>query len=557
MRQARALVIAALAALTVAAVAHGAATVAVSGSTLTYTAAGGESNIPDIRRDPGAPARYVIVETGTTLTAGAGCAADSATQVRCDDVGITSITVTLGDQDDVGGRLQASVTAPLTLNADAGNDTFTGGSGKDALNGGAGNDTLSGGSGNDTLKGGSENDVLNGDDGDDEFDPGVDDPGADTFSGGPGMDTMSYASSPQAVTVRLDDVRNDGIANEDDVRSDVESVIGSPRSDLIVGNDLANALQGRGGDDTIEGLGGDDTLVGSDVSSAEPGRDTIRGGDGDDVVIDGGGVDVLEGGSGNDWLWAGPGADSISGGPGVDLMDYGTSVYAFSVFNATGVRVSLDDVANDGHGDEGDNVRSDVEHLRGSVFGDVLTGGPGPNVIDGGGGPDTMLVRDGAADVVVCGGEPDTVQADAIDDLLPPGGERCATVDQPAVVAPVPAPTPAPAATPTAPPFTAAFASTRASDVASVKVTCGAAAVDLCEGVVTLSANGKRVGRELFALEPGATETIDVELTAAAAKALRTGQRKLKVTLRATATDNARIARLVSATATLRGPRKG
>ncbi|MEZ5101099.1 MAG: calcium-binding protein [Thermoleophilia bacterium] len=475
--------------------------------------------------------------------------------MHCDDIGIASITVTLGDQDDVGGKLQPSVTVPLTLNADAGNDTFTGGSGRDTMNGGPGNDTLNGGSGNDAMNGGADNDVLNGDDGEDTFAGSADDPGADTFSGGPGNDTVSYASSPQAVIVRIDDIRNDGIANEDDVRSDVETVIGSRFDDQLIGSAASNALQGGPGSDVLEGLGGNDLLLGTDLIAQDVARDVMRGGDGNDTLVDGGGVDVLEGGDGNDWLWMGPGADVISGGPGIDLADYGQAVYP-NCCNRGGLNVSIDGVANDGYPGEGDNVLTDVENLQGGLWGDVLSGGPGLNVISGGAGADTILVRDGAPDVVFCSAdEGDTVVADAVDDLLPAGGQRCANVDQPA--APAPAPAPPPAAAPVATPFAALFASTRASGVASVKVTCGAAAVDLCEGVVTLSANGKRVGRELFALEPGATETIDVELASGAVRALRTGKRRLKVTLRASATDNGRVARLVTRTATLRGPKKG
>jgi RTX calcium-binding nonapeptide repeat (4 copies) len=109
--------------------------------------------------------------------------------------------------------------------------------------------------------------------------------------------------------------------------------------------------------------------------------------------------------------------------------------------------VSIDGVANDGkpptqhYTGEHDNVETDVENVTGGDGSDtivgsdphragrtpavggqnVLTGGPGNDVIDGGGGSVTLVggtgddqlrSRDGAADVDICGAGSDTANAD-------------------------------------------------------------------------------------------------------------------------------------------------
>lgn len=193
--------------------------------------------------------------------------------------------------------------------------------------------------------------------------------------------------------------------------------------------------------------GGDDFSEIQQLTSVDMGTD-LRGGDGADSLwgsekddrIDGGaGADELLGFRGDDVLVAGPGddildgyegADDVSGGDGLDLV---TLTFRDP---HNGVRVSLDDVADDGvqGGAEGDNVRSDVEDLDGTPFDDVLIGSDRGNVLWGGGGndtidgraggdrydgasgDDTLLTRDGAPERVECAEGTDTVTADDIDE---------------------------------------------------------------------------------------------------------------------------------------------
>ena len=60
------------------------------------------------------------------------------------------------------------------------------------------------------------------------------------------------------------------------------------------------------------------------------------------------------------------------------------------------VSVTLDGAADDGSGEEGDDVQPDVEELIGTSAADALTGAGGDQVIDGGRGADALDGRGGA-----------------------------------------------------------------------------------------------------------------------------------------------------------------
>jgi Ca2+-binding RTX toxin-like protein len=172
-----------------------------------------------------------------------------------------------------------------------GNDGLSGGSAGDTISGGAGDDALRGGAsgligadGDDTLRGDGGNDSLGGDEGDDLLDGG---PGADSMSGGDGRDAATYEGRRAAIFVTLDDLANDGEAQEgDNVRRDVEEVFGGGNQDDLLGDVTANALDGREGEDYVDGRVGSDALRGGSE------KDTIRSRDGSrDVVTCGGDVD--------------------------------------------------------------------------------------------------------------------------------------------------------------------------------------------------------------------------------------------------------------------------
>ncbi len=221
------------------------------------------------------------------------------------------------------------------LDGGAGDDHLQGGRGRtpDELLGGRGRDdldyseltsgvkvnlatgTASGGSGADSLSGievvvaTDFADVLIGSPRADEVFalPGNDEVngrgGDDRLFGQSGMDTVSFAGSPNGVTVELGAfgrARGWGA----DVLSSIEGVKGSSKRDRITGGPGANPLRGGGGGDTLRGGGGPDGLWGG------TGPDSLAGGDGNDALLGGIGPDLLHGGAGNDSLHGGLGTDT-------------------------------------------------------------------------------------------------------------------------------------------------------------------------------------------------------------------------------------------------------
>jgi Ca2+-binding RTX toxin-like protein len=302
-------------------------------------------------------------------------------------------------------------TENLVLNANGGDDSFTGGNGlapliKITVDGGAGNDTINGSDGADQLLGGDGDDTIDGNRGDDVgfmgagddtfiWDPGD---GSDIIEGQDGADTMLFNGANVAenfdvsanggrvrffrnvasILMDLDDVeRIDLTAKGDFDNLTVHDMSGTDLA--LINTDLANP-SGSGTEDgaadtvTIEGTAGDDVIVAEgqtgamdvhglptavSIVGAAPTTDrvTIKGLDGDDV-IDASGVKVGTAlltedlGNGDDVGIGGDGDDTILGGAGDDVLlgGHGTD--------------TLD-------GGAGDNVLIDGENIgAGAVAGD-------------------------------------------------------------------------------------------------------------------------------------------------------------------------------------------
>ena len=474
------------------AAAMGAGQVTASGSSAQYLG-DGTQNVVTVTYANG---KYVFSETGIGVL-----------DASCVDLGNTaecttgkSLSASLGAANDTF-TISSLLPGTTEISGEAGVDTVNGGPGPENIEGGLGSDILSGNGGNDDIEGdGSEapggNDQMHGGEGNDTFETGVpvggDTPvsgGQDTITGGPGDDRLGpqvfgYPPSPDGpddfsggtgrdtvdyswridsedgvagpVVVIEDDVANDGAAGEgDNIRSDVETILGTGKGDTIVGSAVDNTIHGNGGDDSLSGGAGNDTLdggtadAGSDTLDGGAGNDSAIGGAGDDALLgmagadtlDGGGgadsldggadpdllsggagIDAVAGGSGNDQLRGGAaglvgadGGDSLKGGDGNDVVlgDDGDDVLdgglgsdalgggagtdtADYQFRLQDITVTLDNQANDGTPGEGDNVGSDVENVRGGGFDDTITGDQGSNLIEGGDGED---YADGGANV--------------------------------------------------------------------------------------------------------------------------------------------------------------
>ncbi|MDA0158875.1 hypothetical protein OM076_01260 [Solirubrobacter ginsenosidimutans] len=358
---------------------------AAGGITLRDT--GSETNAVTVTLD--APTEtWVIRDSATSLTAGAGCTQSAANEIRCAQTGERP-SAYLGGGDD-------AFTAPQD-----GGWIVYGEDGADQLAGGAGADTFFGGPGADTLTGGGGNDRLDGGTGD------------DTIDGGTGEDLITYTSATAPVTVDLT-AGAGGQAGEHDALTGIEDVTASG---TLAGDDGPNFLTGAGGADVISGNGGEDTLVG------EGGSDTLGGGAGNDRLYgdttfgDGNGADHLDGGPGDDRLDGGYGADQIDGGSGFDILDYSA--------RSSGVDVDLRRGAPQGEPGEGDSAGG-VEGVYGGAGNDTLVGDDGDNVLHGGDGNDTLRglggtdTLDGGAGVNLldCGGSTDTVIAGPQDSVI-------------------------------------------------------------------------------------------------------------------------------------------
>ena len=288
------------------------------------------------------------------------------------------------DHDDI----LAGAHGDNVLVGGAGNDVLDGREGNDTLFGREGNDELHGGEGDDRLFGEEGNDALHGGEGDDTL-VGFD--GADAFWGGGGIDYVTYRYSDTGVEVRL----HEGAARGGDAEGDT-----FPGRKLIGHTDSTGVRQTVAVSDIefLEGSNHDDILIG------DRGDNRIEGLDGNDE---------LDGREGDDYLVGEAGADIIRGGVGDDTASYYTS--------NTGVEVRLDDGTARGGDAEGDTfpamqtidyvdtdgvtrevVVSDIEHLYGSGFDDILAGNLGGNLLAGFAGNDELHGREG--DDILFGG---------------------------------------------------------------------------------------------------------------------------------------------------------
>jgi Ca2+-binding RTX toxin-like protein len=337
---------------------------------------------------------------------------------------------------------------------------------------GAGNDTVTA-SGNTTTGGGAFVPTgtleLYGGDGNDTFLEGVGKTFRELVSGGNGSDVINYSSRTSAlsVTVTATSVAsaNDGDLSSsagngpenDDIKDDLESIIGTPANDSLVGGGLQGILLIGGlGNDTVSGGLGADTLNGGagndlflDGSRGTNGADVFIGSDGIDTVdfsgrttgiicsldgsaddgelgeadnvgsdleniIGGAGDDSLTGSARNNLIIGGLGADSMHGGGGVDTVSY--SNYTAGVTASLAPTTSGTDSSQTngtGAGTELDWIFGDIENLTGGTGADSLVGNSGPNELVGGAGNDSLA--GGAGDDVLEGGAAGNTEGNTLD----------------------------------------------------------------------------------------------------------------------------------------------
>jgi Ca2+-binding RTX toxin-like protein len=297
-----------------------AATVAVSGDTITYQAGAGEANALTVT---GFAPSAVFADTGATIQPGPGCQAQTGGAVACTaGPGAAQLQVFTGDRGDRVGA-ETNDFALVHLSGGDGADTLHSGQsfgGRHVLDGGYGDDDLSTATnlgGDQTLNGGPGDDTaaiseggpgrLSGGSGDDALSYRAAAPRVlpDSLDGGPGNDTYQYVGGStdfdgfagrivpgfgfDTLTVDLLPPSASGI--EVDLAACggcVERVIGSSFDDTLLGDGRADVLLGRDGNDVIDPRGGPDLVFGGagddDITTRDHNFDAVSCGAGVDRV---------------------------------------------------------------------------------------------------------------------------------------------------------------------------------------------------------------------------------------------------------------------------------
>lgn len=243
-----------------------------------------------------------------------------------------------------------------TVNGSAqSNDFLYGGKGADVLQGLGADDFLFGQDGDDDLQGGDGIDNLFGGRGDDRLDGGQ---GNDYLVGGLGDDSYLVTGAGDVVIEQVDGgtdlVETTQVNHTLGAHLEHLTYLGSQKF-TGTGNDLDNRITGGNKGNILSGLVGNDTLLGK---------------------------------AGNDLMTGGLGADLVNGGNGKDTASYQGATSGV-IADLAVVTASVD--AGEAAGDR----YVAVENLRGSDFGDRLSGTAGANTLWGMGGDDVLAGRAG------------------------------------------------------------------------------------------------------------------------------------------------------------------
>jgi Ca2+-binding RTX toxin-like protein len=342
--------------------------------------------------------------------------------VRTADLGVTMDGSTLsGDKTTMEGDTIGSDVEDFV--AGSGNDAIMGNTNSNHIQGGDGDDVLSGGPGNGTCT--ADVDILDGENGNDKFDQGSAADCGDTLNGGAGTDTVDYENRMNALVILLDTAANDGESGEkDNIKADVEIVLGGQGNDTITGSPNADEIHGGPGDDVINAGAGNDKITGNS------GNDTLNGEAGDDTFLEGA-VDGLFNLTNPENY--GDGNDILNGGThdttGIDTADYSGRTNALAITlcadgahltgAASGQNLPAACSDHDGESTEQDSVVN-VTHLIGGTAGDTLTGAATDDILEGGAGGDTLIGGAGNDFLYGDAGD-DTLEGDDGNDTLDSG----------------------------------------------------------------------------------------------------------------------------------------
>ena len=439
-----------------------ASSVSSTGTTISYTAAGGESNNFSIAFD--GITTYTITDPAVPISPSGGCAGGGVAGVpaTCVVGGLTSVNVSLGDEADQTGSFVAvdpavsftidgGTGADSPLNGGDGADIMTGGDGADQIGGGNGADTMNGNADGDTINGGNGGDSIGGDGGDDTIEGSFDDDpsllggaGDDDIDGGIGSDTADGGGDVDVITGAGGNDTLSGGAGDD--ASPGGSVQGGAGDDTLNGNAGNDTLDGGADTDLVNFAGapdpggglavtanlqtgtaggdGSDTLANFENAAGSDFRDELTGNNGDNTLVGGSGDDTLRGRGGDDTLGGGLGSDTVAydnagGGAVINLGSGSTTAFGDGDL-ATDTYSSVENATGSGNNDTilGDN---DANELRGGGGNDTILGNGGNDTLDGGvGGTDTAsfaLMASPGPGVNATLGSPGSATGDGTDSL--------------------------------------------------------------------------------------------------------------------------------------------
>jgi len=238
--------------------------------------------------------------------------------------------------------------------------------------------------------------------------------GADTIEGRNTIGNgVSYASSPAGVVVNLaTGTASDGWGATDTLLN-VVRLLGSNHADSLTGTATDNWFSASFGSDTIDGAGGFDSVDYGTITGRVPGVTVTFTSDGSATVVKGRwtdsliGIESVKGTFDADRLtgWAGATQDIfLDGNAGADTIDGARNIHNLADYTGStnGVEIQLQTAGRDGHwsgvafsGIDTDTL-VDVAAVRGSNFGDTITGSSRNDVFEGWYGNDSL---DGGAGV--------------------------------------------------------------------------------------------------------------------------------------------------------------
>ncbi len=254
-------------------------------------------------------------------------------------------------------------------------------------------------------------------------------PGADTMEGRNGSD-IYYVDNAGDVVIEAagggtDEVRIRNLASYA-LSDQVEKLTNTTNFAFVgTGNGLANEMNGGSTVDTFYGGAGADTLNGND------GDDWLYGQDDHDTLNGGSGNDSMTGGGGNDTYIVNGTGDTVTeaGGEGTDQVLVSLSSYTLTahvenlIFTGTGnFHGTGNNLYNELTGLGGDDT------LDGMAGADILYGGLGDDILNGGDGDDILLGGVGA-DTLSSGGGGDVYRFAPGDTGLGAAADRLADFD--------------------------------------------------------------------------------------------------------------------------------